>query len=275
MSEAYALPDKLCALIALPRSGTTLITSTYSVHSQVAAVFEPWNARKDFQTLRPIIRDIALEARLGDLSRKFLFVKETTTRLEYIENIKSLLKDAPPVVERYLLVAIRRPDQTFLSEVARRGEWWNDKVTVGPEAFANWLQKSRLALRVIINFALEANGVAISLGEFASRPKAVLDQLSVYTGIPVESAQIEYEKHLNLKIVRGDRIVQETPMPINIDSVNFRDERRTQVLEYLKDTDEKIWFSAFDRFYDLICEYGGVLNIRKTPQLLIKTLTGS
>ncbi len=46
-------------LVALPRSGTTLITSVFSVHSKFAAVFEPWNATKDFELLPPTIDALA------------------------------------------------------------------------------------------------------------------------------------------------------------------------------------------------------------------------
>ena len=138
---ANSLPDKLCALIALPRSGTTLITSIYSVHSTCEAVFEPWNATKN-SALAATIEAIAKQERLGNLSGKMLFVKETAAQQSYIVSLRTLLNSTPFPVEKYMLLALRKPDQTFISEIERRGEWWNDDIAVNVASFEKWATRS-------------------------------------------------------------------------------------------------------------------------------------
>ena len=74
-----SLPTKLCALVGLPRSGTTLVTSVFSVHSQVRAVFEPWNAKgEDFRNLQPTIDEVAREGMIADLSGKDIFCQRNS-----------------------------------------------------------------------------------------------------------------------------------------------------------------------------------------------------
>ncbi len=95
-----------------------------------------------------------------------------------------------------MLVVLRSPVQTFVSEVSRRNEWWGADVSVNRESFKNWLTKSRVALRQIIQFAAQYNGAFIALGAFAAHPDKVLEELGRLIGFAVEPAQLEYEKHV-------------------------------------------------------------------------------
>lgn len=262
------LPEALCTLVALPRSGTTVITSVFSVHSKFAAVFEPWNAMKDFEKLPPTIDALARHARLPDLGGKNLFVKETAANLQYVANLRKLVEATPDFIPRHVLVVLRSPAQTFISEVSRRSEWWGADVTVNRESFKNWLAKSRVALRHIIQFATQYDGVVIALGVFASHPRQVLEALGQRIGFDVEPAQLEYEKHLDLKIVHGDRNVGQAPAPIDVSKVNFRDESASLIQSLIVDEAERRWFDAFSEFYELAETSGGVMPVSSLPAAL-------
>lgn len=259
------LPEKLCALIALPRSGTTLITSVFSVHSKCTAVFEPWNALGEGQQLPPTLDALARHARLPDLSGKMLFVKETAARHEYVVHLRALVESTPDFVPKHVLVALRSPGQTFLSEVSRRSEWWGADVSLNREAFKNWAARSRAALRLIIHFALQHEGDVIALGAFAAHPEKILEQLGQRIGFAVEPAQLEYEKHVNVKMVRGDRNIGQSPAPIDAAKVNFRDDDASLIRSFLDDEAERDWFEAFQAFYDLVVEAGGVMRASALP----------
>jgi SAM-dependent methyltransferase len=267
------LPEKLCTLIALPRSGTTLITSVFSVHSKFVAVFEPWNSTREFQKLIPTLDDLSKHAHLPDLTGKILFVKETAAQHEYVNNLGQLLESVPNFVPKHVLFALRSPAQTFLSEVSRRKEWWGADVFVDREAFKNWVAKSRVALRLIIQFARQYNGTVIALGSFAAHPEKVLEKLGQRIGVAVEPTQLEYEKHIDIKIIRGDRNISTAPTPIDASKVNFRDEDAALIQPLLTDAGEKKWFEAFQSFYELAEKSGGVLPIAALPDELRSVLT--
>jgi len=270
----FVPPKKICALVALPRSGTTVITSTFAVHSQVVAVFEPWNATKNSEALKPTINEMARLAHKRDLGGKILFIKETGTRPIFVSNLRKLVEDAPETVEKHVLVVLRRPVQTFLSEVARRGEWWDDKVELGPETLKKWVNKSRTSLRSILHFAKDFNGLIISLGAFASHPKVVLEDLSRRVGFEVEDVQLEYEKHLDRKIVRGDKNVESNPTSIDIHKVDFRDADDEKVRNFNVEILDKKWIDAVDAFYDFVSKAGGVLQFSDIPEDMKSQLLG-
>jgi SAM-dependent methyltransferase len=256
-----ALPDKLCVLIALPRSGTTLITSVFSVHSTCEAVYEPWNATKDATPPASTIEAIAAHERLGDLSGKLLFVKETAANQSYIASLRALIDSAPFPVEKYMLLALRKPEHIFLSEIERRAEWWNDDIAVNRASFESWAAKSRVSLRMMIRFGLATDGIAVVLEEFAARPADILADLGSRMDFLVERQQLEYEKHVELRRVRGDMNVSKAPAPIDLSRAMFRQQKTQTINGFLADSPQKQWFEAFQAFYDLAVERGGVMPI--------------
>ena len=46
--STFSLPEKLVGVISLPRSGSTLLASIFSVHPNINTVYEPWNANKAY-----------------------------------------------------------------------------------------------------------------------------------------------------------------------------------------------------------------------------------
>lgn len=270
-----SLPDKFCALIALPRSGTTLITSVFSVHSACEAVFEPWNATKNSTPPAPTIEAVRTQERLGDLSGKLLFVKETAANQVYITNLRALFDSVPYPVEKYMLLALRKPEHVFFSEIERRGEWWNDEVAVNVASFDNWMMKSRKSLSMMLRFGLAANGMMVVLEELAARPAEILADLGSWIGFSVEREQLEYEKHLDLRRVRGDMNVARSPGPIDLSKAMFREQKTRSVKDFLTNPAQAAWFHAFRALYDLAVEKGGVAPISALPPELRGILLGA
>jgi hypothetical protein len=268
----FALPEKLCTLIALPRSGTTLLTSLFAVHSKVEAVYEPWNAKKLKNASEAQIEVLAKAERLPSLSGKILFVKETAARHEYIGNLRKLHESAPSPVERHMLLLLRKPEHVFLSEVERRNEWWNAQVSLDQSAFDAWCKKSRLSLAAMLEFGLSADGVAVLLEHLAERPEPVIASLTSRLGIDLEAKQLEYEKHIDRRRIRGDVNLSKAPSKIAASAANLRDEKAGIVQSFLPNSPYADWFENFRALYAEIDRLGGVHPIRELSNDIVAAL---
>jgi SAM-dependent methyltransferase len=267
-----SLPEKLCTLIALPRSGTTLLTSVFAVHSKCEAVYEPWNGKKVSGEAESRIEVISRVEGLPNLSGKMLFVKETAAFQGSIPGLRSLYESAPFPVEKHMLMLLRRPEHTFLSEIERRKEWWKDDVTVNAATFHGWAEKSMLALRLMIDFGLSSNGTAVLLEDFAAQPAELLAQLAQRIGFTVEREQLEYEKHVDKSRVRGDLNVSKNPTKIAVSVTVSRMEGVAAIDELVDASRHAKWFAAFRSLYDTIHEHGGIMSIRDIPKPVIEAL---
>jgi hypothetical protein len=267
-----ALPEKLCTLIALPRSGTTMLTSVFAVHSKCEAVYEPWNSKRVTGEAESRIEVIAKVERLPSLSGKILFVKETAAFQASIFGLRSLHESAPFPIEKHMLMLLRQPEHTFLSEIERRKEWWKDDVTVNAATFDNWAEKSMRTLRLMLDFGYTSNGIAILLEDFAAQPAVLLGQLAQRIGFTVEREQLEYEKHVDKSRVRGDLNVTENPSKIDISFTVSRIEKAAAIDELINASPHAKWFAAFRSLYAEIHAHGGIMSIRKISKPVIDTL---
>ena len=254
------LPERICVLGALPRSGTTLLTSMLSVHSKVSAIYEPWNAKlmsdNDPVTLETLIQ----KSNSGDLFGRTLLVKETGKSDVFVQNLAELLDSAPFFTKKSSITMLRRPDQTFLSEVARRNEWWGGSVELGLEAFDAWCQKSVLALRQIIELGMRSHGNVCSLEALSSQPKLVLTALMDGLDLPFEPQQLQYQDHLDRSKVRGDLNVSKNPAKIDPKLASSRTGQSALVKQYLEHSQYRTWFNAFDAFCQFVEERSGVVE---------------
>ncbi|MCC2099406.1 MAG: methyltransferase domain-containing protein, partial [Hyphomicrobiales bacterium] len=172
LNARKGLPEKLVTLTALPRSGTTVITSMLAVHSRIDAIFEPWNAKllKLEAESDATVAAIGEKAKLGELTGRILLVKETAARDEYINAIQRLYRNTPSLVERHHIVLIRDPYHTLLSEVERRNEWWGDNVELNEEFLAKWRKLRGASLINMLNGLPPANGIVMALEAAAENP---------------------------------------------------------------------------------------------------------
>ncbi len=72
--------------------------------------------------------------------------------------------------------------------------------------------------------------------------------------------------------MHGDRNIGQSPAPIDVSKVNFRDEDASLILSLLADEGEKRWFDAFSAFYELAEASGGVMPMSKMPPELREVL---
>jgi SAM-dependent methyltransferase len=266
------LPDKLCLILALPRSGTTLLTALFAVHSKVVALYEPWNAKRIAIDQDADIAQLSTAENLPDLQGKVLFVKETAARPAYVDRMRSLYETTPYPVDRALMLLLRRPEATYLSEVARRAEWWNDTVEVGPSSFAAWCEKSRGTLRKMLSFARAANACVMTLEDLAARPEPVLRQLCDRIGLTFERQQLEYQDHLDRKKVRGDLNVGASPQPIDVTMTERAGGGVAAIDAMLADSSHAEWFAAFRELHRHVAERGGIVAARDIPRPLMAPL---
>jgi SAM-dependent methyltransferase len=269
------LPDKLCVLLALPRSGTTLVTSLFAVHSGVTAVYEPWNAKRLPTDRESDIAALALAEKLPDLTGRLLFVKETAAQASHIERLRALCEATPHPVEKTMMLLLRKPELTYLSEVTRRAEWWDAKVEVGFPSFQAWCEKSRRSLRQMLAFAAAANGLLVTLEAVAGRPEDLLRQLCDRLGIAFERQQLDYQQHLDTAKVRGDLNVSRAPEKIDTAKVDDRSEDAEAIAAWLEVSAHAPWFVAFRDLHHHVSEQGGLVVWRDVPPDLVAPLTGA
>jgi SAM-dependent methyltransferase len=267
-----ALPEKLCTLIALPRSGTTLLTSVFAVHSKCEAVYEPWNGKRIAGDADVSIELIAKVERLPSLAEKMLFVKETAAFSGSIPGLRKLYESAPFPVDKHMLMLLRMPEHIFLSEIERRKEWWKEDVSVNAATFDNWAVKSKLALRLMFDFGMASNGTLLLLEDFAARPMEVLTQLAQRIGFSVEREQLEYEKHVDKRRVRGDLNVSGTPSKIDLGFATTRTEKVATIDRLISASAHAAWFGAFRALYGIVHANGGIVSMRDIPRSAIDDL---
>jgi SAM-dependent methyltransferase len=267
-----ALPKKLCTLIGLPRSGTTMLTSVFAVHSQFEAVYEPWNAKIISREAEARLEVIAKLEGLPSLAGKMLFVKETSAFEGSIPGLRKLYESTPFPVDKHMLMLLRQPEHTFLSEIERRKEWWKDDVSVNAATFDNWAEKAKLAIRLMLDFGLASNGTVLLLEDFAAQPAKLLLELAQRIGFNVEPEQLQYEKHLDKRRVRGDINVSKNPGKIDIAVAISRVEKLPGIEELISVSPHASWFNAFRSLYANIHNRGGIMSIREIPRPVIDVL---
>lgn len=266
------LPQKLCTLVALPRSGTTLLTALFQVHSRFDAVFEPWNSKLLSGAEDASLPRLLAKAGVASPGGRFLFVKETSADPSYVGFVRRLLEQAPLPLDRSLLMLCRRPAHTFLSEIERRGEWWGDAVALDAEQFGLWCAKSRRTLGAMVALARSQDGLAVSYERLAEQPEPMLRRLARAIGFDVEPAQLEYEKHLDKSKVRGDVNVGSQPAAISDESIRRRAAAEHVVERFAAESGEAAWFAAFNELHAAIYA-AGLCRIRSLPPALLDRLS--
>lgn len=255
------------AIIAPPRSGTTVITAALSVHSDVVAVFEPWNANKgrvdsaESMDFAQFVATFVADERAGAV----LVVKETATHLRYMSRIEELLDSAPANVARQMIVILRNPFHVFLSEVQARREWWGAvDLEIDAQTFSRWAQRMLQSCRRIAGLARDHNALLLDYDAF-SRDITGMQALTRMIGLEPERAQLEFEKHLDLSVVRGDIRVANEPRPISPRSIDRRDDELAAVMHLFFATPE---YAAIERLAQAFAILPGLSFFRQQTALI-------
>ena len=204
---------KIVGILGLPRSGTTVVTAVLDVNSSVYSVYEPWNAnmgRIDFES----------PMNYGQFSSLFLssmpssatvVLKETATRIDYINRMVEVISTAP-VQNREILLIIRNPFHVFLSEMQARRQWWGEAdLAINADSFSKWARRTLHALSVMAKVVRRYDGLLLSYEAFTSEPSRGVEDVTRALGLEPESAQFAFEKYLDKTRVRGDNHVALAP----------------------------------------------------------------
>ena len=256
------LPEKLCGLMALPRSGTTLLTSMFQVHSRFETIYEPWNSKLLSGSADANLQTLTQKAGIQTPTGSYLFVKETSADPSYITFLRTLFEQSILPMDKHLLLLVRRPAHTFLSEVERRSQWWGDDVAVNEKQFSLWCQKSAHAMSAMIRLLIAQDGQVLSYEKLAQDPRSTLSHLAHHIGFEIEPNQLEYEKHLDKSKVRGDVNVANTPAEISNASTERRKLDEHCVDQLLETSDHADWFRALNELHEKI-NITGLMKIRE------------
>jgi SAM-dependent methyltransferase len=223
--------NRIAGIAGLPRSGTTVLTAFLAAHSAVSAEFEPWNSRiEHFCHDDPDILRIVPHLKSHQKSSRCLLIKETTTRLEYLRNLTTLLDSVPYPVQEDLVVINRNLQHVFLSEVQGRRDWWGESsLAVTQPVFDEWAKRSLQSLQMLMSVALERNAWMIRYDALTADPAIVGGILESWQ-LGFESAQFEFHKSLDMRQVRGDQSIVRVPRPISAAS-GLRRESELQSIE--------------------------------------------
>lgn len=232
--------SKLVAIVAPPRSGTTIVTAALSVHSDILAVYEPWNDNKrrvdsaDSMHFSDFVDSFVPMGKSGSV----LLVKETATHLHYVRRVAEILDTVPSGIDRHSIVILRNPFHVFLSEVQARREWWGaEDLEINADTFSRWAQRMLESCHVIAGLAADHDSLLLSYDAF-SRDSDGVALLTRAIGLVPESVQGEFERHLDRSVVRGDIRVSSEPRPISPRSVDYRDRELANVVDLFANAPE-------------------------------------
>jgi hypothetical protein len=223
--------DQVIGLIGLPRSGTTVITSFLAVHSEINAVYEPWNASKNDETSCRVRTIDGFVRRFAPAlnGKTTLLIKETSTRPNYPEALGDVLETVRPPLKRRLIVPLRNPFHVFLSECEARRKWHGHAdLALSAMVFDQWAERTLRSMKLIAQMARRFGALFLSYECFVEKPPVRVALMSEL-GLPYEPVQDAYERHVRRRGLRGDRSISKNPAPISIEPVERRTVEATQV----------------------------------------------
>ena len=259
------LPRKLVTLVGLPRSGTTLLTSIFSVHSDFEAIYEPWNAGRLAAEDNVSLIDLIQKENIDSISNKVLFVKETASKLFHVKYIQRLLKNTPFPIERHSIVILRRPDQIYLSEIARRSEWWGDDVVISQRSFDDWCKKSQQSVSVMLDLLNFKESTILSLETLSEHPESTIKNLSDRLGVSVQPNQFAYQDNLDKSRVRGDKNVSQQPKAVDKQLALSREDQAELVQKFAMNSAHRTWFENLCNLHKYVSRSGGIMGGRDLP----------
>ena len=245
---------RLIGLIGLARSGTTMLCSMLGVHSQIAAVYEPFNANKK-QELPPRLGIDRFFAEFPTQmnQKEILLVKETGTQLAFLDRTADLLRSVAPPLTTDLIVLLRNPLHCFLSMLDGRKKWWGGPHEVSVETFQAWALQNLRALTKLLEIAREFNAVLVSYERMVEDPAGLFPQLMRELGLSFEERQLSFEKHVDRRQVRGDVTIATDPFPVSGERARQRALELAAVVDRIKEVDR---FSRVNAAAELIMGFG-------------------
>lgn len=223
-SESVEGWQRLIALIALPRSGTTVTTAVLGAHSDVYEVYEPWNASKATLDAAEPMSYAEFVERFAPprADRSTLLLKETMTSAKYLDRLLQVLEEAPATVETTMIVLLRNPFHVFLSECEARRRWWGaDDLVADFSTFQKWATRTLQNYRRLAAAAEIRDALCVSYEAFATDPKVAVDLMRAL-GLTPEDHREDYFTQIDVGRVRGDRNVSDEAEALHARSIESR-----------------------------------------------------
>lgn len=242
---------KVIGILSIPRSGTTMLTAAFAAAPDVTAVYEPFNSdkgerwREGTMTLDRLLEDYDVDT----AGRSLLVVKETSTKVEYVDLMRQVLEDAQPPLHSSLLVILRNPLHCFLSQVQGRRDWWHrPDLQVSAQLFDSWAGHTIRGLKRTFDLLHDVGGMCVSYSALVRRPDAlttILDRL----GATVTGNEATFYERMDTSEVRGDVSFKTNPRPLSAES----EERRSEELAALvKKVKSSRWIGPVQQFVTAI-----------------------
>jgi SAM-dependent methyltransferase len=231
---------KLVALLGLARSGTTLLCSILGVHSTIEAVYEPFNANKD----RELPAQICIDRFFAEFptpmhNKDTLLIKETATRIAFLDRTAALLRSVEPPLQTDLILLLRNPFHAFLSNLEAQKKWWGGPHELSAEALQGWAHHNVPALAGLLQLAREFNAIVVSYESLVADKERVVAALMHQLDLDAQQPQLKFEEHVDKGRVRGDVTIATEPFPVSDERVKQRaaeleaaDERLRQAPQY-------------------------------------------
>jgi GT2 family glycosyltransferase len=220
--------SRVVGLLALPRSGTTMLTSVIGVHPDVAAEFEPWNnARNSGRNFTSegsdSVKEFCRQFAPPTGGKNVLFIKETTKYLDYVDNLARLLESVSPPARRELMILVRNPFHIFLSDIEARREWWGERgLEASGATFDDWGRHALHSFSRLMEVALRFDALIVSYERLVTDP-AALPRLIAELGLEYNWRQAEYHLFTDRLEVRGDMNASRHPRPVAADALAKRE----------------------------------------------------
>lgn len=142
----------LITLLGMPRSGTTLVYSMISSHSQVGGISEPFQSRREQSYNVTDAAQLCEDFKVAPARRQQLLLKETTTRPTNISLSFDVMSDARTSrIFTGSIILLRNPIECYASQVEASRKFWKLKkmTEISEETFTVFARSSLMGFRII------------------------------------------------------------------------------------------------------------------------------
>lgn len=196
MNSSAELPKSLICLIGPPRSGTTLVANSFSSHSKVTGILEPYQrGRHDNDIETDFIKLLSKNEISNFVTTPHIAVKETTTRIANVELMVKLLQSAAQhQIYSGLVLIFRCPFASYLSQVsASKNRWAEKNMTEETEqSIITWARSQRNALRAVAHHARSQHFRLLSYENFCAQPSSELARLMALIPENLQIHQLQF-----------------------------------------------------------------------------------
>jgi len=249
--------DRIIAIIGLPRSGTTLVTSLLAAHPVVDTCFEPWN-RNRTQRPSPELSPDALLAHF-DLPRRgnarVLVLKETTVDFLGIQWLARFLQHNESRCRIDVVWTVRCYRHSYLSFIQTgREEWGNDQMTINPRSYARWVTRSREATLLLADLYRRYPSAVYAYEALTRAPETTVRRLCDAVNLPFVPEMLDFHRLMPKEHVHGDRELATDPQPVSERSIDRREQEWLAAREALEATEINAVRERLDVFWQDIAE---------------------